>query len=214
MPYNNALWITIHSEGTKMEGFCSTGTSCSNNPYCKMYQKCKDNICHECYAETYTKMRKFLNEHLLENAEILTKRLLTPREIPYYRNEKYHRFESFGDLHNEIHLQNYILIAEANPETIFGLWTKNIWICDNIFNKMGIKKPDNLIINASSMRKNTPLVLPENCEWIFDHIFTVYTEDYINENNIEINCGNGRKCIRCLKCYRKGGVRYINEHIK
>jgi hypothetical protein len=47
--------------------------------------------------------------------------------------------------------------------------------------------------------------LPEG----FDKVFTVYTKQYVKENNIDINCG-GKKCKDCLLCY-VGDEKLIRE---
>ena len=125
MAMNGALWMTNHTG--KMTGINSIGTSCANNPHCIKRRENKDSVCSKCYAETYMKMRKSLKEHLEENADILTTRLLKEREIPVI-NAAVFRFESFGDLYNVTHLANYVLICEKNPFTRFALWTKNTYM--------------------------------------------------------------------------------------
>ena len=50
-----------------------------------------------------------------------------------------------------------------------------------------------------------------------DHVFTVYDERFIAENNVNINCG-GRSCKECIKqkkaCYFAGRDPVINEQLK
>jgi hypothetical protein len=158
------------------------------------------------------KMRKALKEKLEENAEILTTRHLETRELPF-TNAMVFRFESFGDLYNDIHLENYIAICNHNPQTRFGLWTKNIWILDSVFNTKGIKKPDNLSIVVSSPLLNKQMELDNEKYWFADHIFTVYDKKEIKEKNIDINCGS-KNCLGCQLCYHKDTERYIREKRK
>lgn len=210
MPMNGALWVTNH-EG-KMKGIHSIGTSCVNNPWCIKRRKNGDSVCSKCYAETYMKMRKSLKQRLLENADILTTRLLTDREFPFI-NDLIFRYESFGDLYNGVHLENYLQICDHNPYTNFGLWSKNTWILDEIFNKKEIPKPDNLSIVVSSPMLNKQMELDRKRYWFVDHVFTVYDKDYIEKNGVYINCGS-KNCLSCQLCYHKGTDFYIREKLK
>lgn len=210
MAMNGLLWQTTH-EG-KMKGIASIGTSCVENPFCIERRKNGDSICSKCYAETYMKMRKSLKNHLIENANILTTRLLEGREIPV-TNANIFRFESFGDLYNATHLQNYIFICERNPFTKFGLWTKNIQILEEIFNTNGIKKPDNLSIVVSSPMINKQAMFDKDKFWFIDHVFTVYDKNTIKENDIDINCGS-KNCLGCQLCYHRDTEFYIREKLK
>jgi len=210
MAMNGALWITTHTG--KMKGIDSIGTSCANNPFCIKRRENGDSVCSHCYAATYMKMRKSLQEHLEENAKVLTTRLLTGNEVPV-TNANIMRFESFGDLYNATHLANYVMICERNPYTNFGLWTKNVWVLDELFNKNGVKKPDNLSIVVSSPMMNVTLDLDMNTHWYTDHIFTVYDKKHIDDNNVNVNCGS-RSCLECQRCYRRDNEFYVREQLK
>ena len=210
MAFNGSLWQTDHSG--KMEGIRSIGTSCVDNPHCIKRRADNYSVCSKCYAETYMKMRKSLKDHLSDNAKILANTLLEGRDLPV-TNDLIYRFESFGDLYNEIHLKNYVAITNRNPYTTFGLWTKNIWLLDEVFNKEKIAKPKNISIVVSSPLLNKPLELDREKYWMVDHVFTVYDKKFIAANNIEINCG-ARNCLGCSKCYLDSDTFYINEQLK
>ena len=210
MAMNGVLWMTEHSG--KMKGINSIGTSCANNPHCMKRRENGDSICSHCYAATYMKMRKALKQHLEENAEILKTRLLQGREIPV-TNAQVMRFESFGDLYNTTHLWNYVLICKENPHTNFALWTKNTWILDELFNKLGVEKPENLSIVVSSPLVNKQMELDRENFWFVDHVFTVYDKKYIEENDVSINCGS-RNCLGCQICYHKNTEFYVREKLK
>ena len=210
MAMNGVLWMTNHDG--KMKGINSIGTSCANNPHCIKRRENGDSVCSHCYAATYMKMRKSLQEHLAENANILTSRLMNEREIPV-TNANVFRFESFGDLYNATHLANYVLICERNPYTRFALWTKNTWILDELFNKNGIKKPDNLSIVVSSPLMNKQIELDREKFWFVDHVFTVYDKKFIEENNVDVNCG-ARNCLGCQLCYNRDTDFYVREKLK
>lgn len=185
MAINGSLWETNHQG--KMKGIKSIGTSCVDNPFCLKRRQDGLSVCSKCYAVTYMKMRKTLKQHLADNAKILANTLLEEREIPV-TNDLIYRFESFGDLYNKTHLLNYITIAERNQYTKFGLWTKNIWILDEVFNRDHVSKPNNLSIVVSSPTLNVQMNLNREKYWMVDHLFTVYDKDFIKNNNIEINC--------------------------
>lgn len=210
MAMNGKLWMTEHSG--KMTGINSIGTTCATNPWCQRRRENNESVCSKCYAETYMKMRKSLKKRLEDNAEILTTRLLSNREIPV-TNAAIFRFESFGDLHNVTHLANYVLICERNPYTHFGLWSKNTWILDELFNKWKIKKPDNLSIVVSSHKLNKVMELDREKFWFVDHVFTVYDKQFIEEYNVDINCG-ARDCLSCQRCYHTNTDFYVNEKLK
>lgn len=210
MAMNGALWVTNHQG--KMKGIHSIGTSCVNNPWCIKRRKNGESVCSKCYAETYMKMRKSLKKRLNENADILTTRMLDDRELPFI-NDLIFRYESFGDLYNTVHLENYARICEHNSLTNFGLWSKNIWILDELFNKEKRDKPDNISIVVSSPMLNKEMKLDRERYWFVDHVFTVYDKQFIEDNNVDINCGS-RDCLSCQKCYHKGTDFYIREQLK
>jgi hypothetical protein len=210
MSMNGALWMTNHTG--KMEGINSIGTSCADNPFCIKRRENGDSVCAHCYAVTYMKMRPALKERLKGNFEILTTHILEGREIPV-TNSHIFRFESFGDLYNATHLENYNNICLRNPFTQFGLCTKNTWILDEVFNKKGITKPNNMSIVVSSPLLNKQLELDREKFWFVDHIFTVYDKNFIETNNVGINCG-AQSCLGCQLCYFKNEDFYINEKLK
>lgn len=210
MAMNGVLWQTTHSG--KMAGIASISTSCASNPFCERRRMNGDSVCGHCYAFTYTKMRKALRERLADNSNILSARLLTDRELPVINDEVF-RFESFGDLYNVTHLMNYLRICEKNPNTRFALYTKNIWLLDEVFNKNGVAKPINLSLVVSSPRLNKPIKLNREKFWFVDHVFTVYSKDYIASGEVNINCG-AKSCIGCQICYRTDAEYTVNEKLK
>lgn len=210
MAFNNALWQTTHSG--KMQGINSIGTSCANNPHCMARRENGESVCSKCYASTYMKMRHALKERLEENAKILTSRYLAEHEIPI-TNDKIFRFESFGDLYNTTHFENYLSICLHNPGTKFALYTKNIWIVDEVLNKKGVKKPSNLSIVISSPILNKRLELDMEKYWFVDHVFTVYGKKFIADNDVNINCG-AKSCVGCQICYHTNTDFCVSEKLK
>lgn len=199
--------VTAHRG--KMEGMASISTSCLCNKYCKEYSKNNENICSYCYANTSLRIFTGMKENCEKNTEILTSRILTPEELPVL-NYSYFRFEAFGDLINETQLINYFNICRNNKGTHFALWTKNPFIIEKVISNGG-KKPRNLQIILSSMKINQPA---DGSKWSFvDKVFTVYSDEYIEANNVQINCGS-ESCLLCRKCYCSTKNKTINERLK
>ena len=199
--------VTTHRG--KMTGMASLSTSCLCNKHCKTYSKNKENICSYCYANTSLRTFDGMQRNCERNTQILTSRILAEDELPAL-NYAYFRFEAFGDLVNETQLINYFNICRKNKGTHFALWTKNPFIIQNVISD-GNKKPRNLQIVLSSMKLNQPV---DDSNWSFvDKIFTVYTDDFIAENDIPINCG-AESCLLCKKCYHGSKQKYINERLK
>lgn len=193
----------------KMSGMASLSTSCLCNEYCKKYSKDEKNICSYCYANTSLRIFPGMQRNCERNTEILTSRILSLEELPIL-NYSYFRFEAFGDLINEAQLMNYFNICRKNKGTHFALWTKNPFIIEKVVSN-GEKKPRNLQIILSSMKINQPA---DGSKWSFvDKVFTVYSDEYIEANNVQINCGS-EPCLLCRKCYCSTKNKTINERLK
>lgn len=78
-------------------------------------------------------------------------------------------------------------------------------------------KPKNLVYIHSSNCVNMPETWILKKYSFVDHVFTVYSKDYIAAHGIKINCG-GRACKDCIaagkKCYFRDGNKEINESLK
>ena len=199
----NINHLTMEMYG-KMEFFGSFNAL--NDNFCKKMRKIKGSICQNCYSEKFMKFRPMAKNKFAKNSEVISKELLVINDFPRI-NMIYFRFNAFGELINSIHFLNLCTFAKANPKVTFVLWTKRMKIVD-----MNIKeKPDNMIIIYSSLKMNIINVKkPKNA----DKVFTVYTEEFAKEHNININCG-GKKCINCLNCYvDDNGIIFINELIR
>lgn len=203
------MHYTLNHTG-KMSGMQSLSTSCLCNKNCLNRVENVNLVCSHCYAQRQMKMYKNLEKCLKKNTEILTTRLLTDEEIPLI-NAVFFRFESFGDLNNEIQVVNYFRICKRNKHVKFALWTKNLWIIAETINN-GENKPRNLqVIYSSPYLDKCDNKL--NKYPFIDKIFTVYTKEHIKANNIEINCG-AKRCLSCHKCYVKNKEIFINEKCK
>ena len=217
MKKKSSINITKHSG--KMDGIPSISTSCILNARCQKRVGCNKSVCHNCFAHSYMKFRKELREALERNFHILTERLLTKKEIEDLNiNSSFFRLEAFGDLNNNIQLINYINICRYYRNTRFALWTKNVDILLSVFSQKKYRKPRNLSLIISSPLLNVAFqksfVEKVNKVVRVDVVFTVYSKDFVEKNNITINCG-AKHCLSCLQCYKgyKETI-YINEQLK
>ena len=195
--------ITNEMEG-KMEGMHSLNTSAEINPFCQAMRQCPGSVCHSCYSKSRERRWHYAHEAWVNNYYVLSENVLKDRELPIINNQLF-RFDAHGDLVNRVHYKNQASIAEANPKTMFTLWSKNL----AIINRGGIIKLHNLIHVFSTYKLNelNP-ILPKG----FDKVFTVFRRPFVRENNVEINCE--KKCITCGKCYERNNIVKINELIK
>lgn len=209
------IHVTMHSNGTKMAGIQSISTTSLVNPICQKRKEMCGGVCAHCYAASLCKMRTSLNQHLAENYEKLTSRLLTPKEaaaVPV--TSLIARIESFGDVANVTQARNYIRIIRAHKWIRFGIWSKNWGIWHAAFKQEG--KPRNCTYVHSSMYLNNSTgVYPQMRKYV-DHVFTVWNKELypqVIEKNPASECA-GLSCAQCQKCYKKGGSYYINERLR
>lgn len=194
--------ITKHTG--KMNGFESISTNNLSNPYCKLMSSIKTTICYKCYANKLCNLRPSLADKLEQNSKELSEKVLDVKDLPIV-NRLYFRFNSFGELINRTHLTNLVNICKVNPRTMFTLWTKRISIVKDL------EKPKNLLlIYSNPIVDNVPNI--NNLPNVFDKVFSVYTKEFVNEYELEINCQ--KRCLNCLKCYTKNKIKYISELIK
>lgn len=207
----SAVLVSDYMSG-KMENIPSISTSCLVNPRClkRMANGCS--ICHECFAADGLSYKKGLRENYVQNYEILNSKILSLDELPVFKDSvEIVRIESFGDVGSETQCYNYINLCNLNPHVQFAMWTKNPDLWEAAINDLG--KPENLICILSSERINIITDVYKKYKW-FDHVFTVYDDDYINANNIDINCG-ARSCDTCRRCYIKDNKDFfVNEKLK
>lgn len=188
-----------------MDFIPSINTSTLKNKFCDSMRLSSDKslICTNCYAANYEKMRPSLVEALERNNDLF-ERILLESELPRL-NHAIARFDSFGEVHNEVHVLNYFNIARKNPETVFGFWTKRKDLIKKVL-KM-VSKPSNVILIHSSNKKNKVDRLPAG----YDKVFTAHKKSNLKPS-ITINCS--KSCNDCRLCYSHNDVVYINEIMK
>lgn len=203
----SGLHFTTNHSG-KMAGMVSISTSVTTNERCAKNAQIEGSVCQKCFAAKQMKVFTSMEKPMVENQRILTSEILPAEKLPTINN-LYFRFEAFGDLNNATQVKNYFNICYKNPRVKFALWTKNPdYIAEAIAD--GYTKPDNLNIVLSSLFLNKER---KNIFPFVDKVFTVYTPDHIEAENIDINCG-AKNCFDCGLCYEKNGVGVINEKLK
>ena len=202
--------IHISTLTGKLENFHAISVNTITNEFCnKMHKaKKKDSICTYCYSWALLQgYRKNVATALERNSRLLSSRLLSiDDELPFI-NDAYFRFDAHGELINHIHLLNYINIARKNHGCNFALWTKRKDLINRYF-KLGLTKPDNLILIYSNPRVSSIMSKPPK---YFDRTFNNVLE---HEEMERQNC-TGQQCKDCLLCYTpNNGVTTIVEKVK
>jgi hypothetical protein len=178
--------------------------SSANPPSCLERAAKKQGPCGDCYDLLMKRRYKNLNPAHARNSDAMVNVPLPSAALPRV-NASFFRLNAGGELWNVTHAINMLRIARHNPYTNFALWTHEPKLVIEAIKKEG--KPDNITLIYSSQNYNKRDKLPR----FFDKTFTVFTKDFINSNDVDINCG-ARKCFDCLKCYDpRNKTTHINE---
>ena len=195
--------IKISTMTGKLKGISAINTNTLTNEFCqKMHSSSPQCICTDCYSFAMLQgSRKNCQPAWQLNSDILSSDLLG-YPLPQF-NSLYVRFDGHGELINETHFINYLLIAEHNPKTTFTLFTKRHKLVKRVLETR--EKPQNLILVYSN-----PIVdrITEKKPRYFSKVFNTTTEKSTRDN-----C-TGRKCTECLACYRFDGNSVLIEQKK
>jgi len=197
----------------KMAGMPAITSSMLCNENCQKLSGIKGSVCEKCYTKKYLSCRPSVEKCYEDNTKLLSESIIPIKQLPFI-NAAMCRFETFGDIVNATHLQNYINLVKKNNHCKFCLFTKNYTVVFNYFKSH--KQPKNLSIVISSLFLNEPFNVTEitDLELINLKIFTVYTKTYAHKNGVVINCGKTR-CIDCQRCYKKNKTPiYVSELLK
>lgn len=144
------LW-TQHpmSKGGKMSGMWSWGnTSPLSNNFCM--HSCS--FTNHCYAKRYCMIRPTVNKAYTRNYEILSKPM--KESLLSWAPLGSHRIQAFGELINDNHWRNCVLLATLNQHAKFTIWTKR-W---DIIEKSTWRIPENLQVIASGAYLSNDLI--------------------------------------------------------
>ena len=200
--------IKVSKMNGKLEELQAISTNTRSNQFCIDMKKVKkDNwICSECYSwETLNiGVYKQLEPALQHNSDILAFAPLEPEQMPKFkRKTRFVRLSAHGDLINDLHLENLIVIVNANSDISFGLWSKRADIVKRYFSNNPIPKNLQLVYSNPVVNKimNKP---PAPFHRTFNN---VSHKGYLE------NC-TGQKCKDCLLCYTNSKVNVIVEKVK
>ena len=166
-------------------------------------------------------VKRLLIDPFYENYDSYLEEYVVPEVIAFYIASSFYRnamWEATFKQHFNSAFDTFNLICKNYKNTRFALWTKNVDILISVFSQKKYRKPRNLSLIISSPLLNVafPVSFIEKINAIvcIDVVFTVYTKDFVEKNNITINCG-AKHCLSCLQCYKghKETI-YINEQLK
>lgn len=181
-------YIKISVGNGKMQGLSSINTNTMTNLFCLHQCSFKDN----CYSKKQIKRWKSNGISWQENSDKLSQSIIDHDLLPRFFNQRVIRFNSHGELINEIHLENLNNIVKKNHDVFFGLWTKQFKLIKEFYSKN--EKPKNINIIFSNSKFNAPM---KKIPLYFDKTFNVITKD----SDIKPNCIG--KCKDCMICYTK-----------
>lgn len=196
-----------------MSGIPAVTSSMLCNESCQAFMNIKGSVCEKCYTKKYLSARPNSEKCYRENTDLLSSSLIPIKQLPFI-NAALCRLESFGDITNTTHLQNYINLIRKNNHCMFSLFTKNYTVVFNYFKEH--KQPRNLSLVISSLMLNTPFDITTISQLPLTNvkIFTVYTKKYADKNGIPVTCGKNR-CIDCQRCYKRNKAPiYVSELLK
>ena len=196
----------------KMTGMPAITSSMLCNEHCQKLSNIIGTVCEKCYTMKYLKSRPAVEKCYAENTELLTSSVIPIKQLPFI-NATMCRLETFGDIVNATHLQNYINLIKKNNHCMFALFTKNYTVVFDYFKTH--KQPKNLSLVISSLLLDEPFGLEFLPEYLTNvKIFTVYSKPFAKGNNVTINCGKNR-CVDCRRCYTKNkNPIFISELLK
>lgn len=210
----SVVWVT-HLTG-KLEMIPGITTHCGLNSLCVERMKNGSLICNKCFAEKTLARYDAADEHAALNTLLLAFHRVPADLTPLFINCIKARIEPFGDAQNAQQVENMFTIADANPQTFFGYWTKNPGYIAQVLKTR--QRPANVsfiysdpYLNGGDAQPDADLI--RRVFPFIDHRFTVYTPDYIDAHDTTINCG-ARCCGTCGACYTCGGSFEIHEKQK
>lgn len=186
----------------KLKDIDAINTNTLTNEFCQKMQK-TDSICKKCYSQKMLEgIRKNCAPAWQRNSDELSGGMIPPHMLPSIYTDVF-RFNGHGELINDIHFQNIIMIARKNPNTFFVLWTKRKAIVNRVLKTWVL--PKNLSLIFSNPKIDKPMKsVPRHFDKVFNNVSK--GSDY------KINCH--QKCRDCMLCYTRNDVTQILEEVK
>jgi hypothetical protein len=184
--------VHVSKMSGKLKGFQAVNLNPLVNEFCQRMATMEGTICSKCYSQKMLKTFRASCVEQFTNNSVTMASPLADWQIPRFMPGSYIRFLSHGELENRQQAENFCLIAQANPESNFSIWTKRPVL-------LPAEVPDNLIVIQSSLMLNSQAVQAKGV----DFTFTVFeSEDSFPKNTVHIKCA-GQSCTECMYCYRR-----------
>ena len=180
----------------KLKGFKAINVNPLTSVFCQKMHQVGGTICRQCYS---TKMLKTFRQSC---AAVFTQNAVTLKEplddwqIPRFMPGEAVRFLAHGDLDTAQQLRGLYQIANANPKTVFSMWTKRKDLVFQLLNE----KPKNL----RNIQSSIFLDIIDERRAGFDAVFTVFSSaaEMPRVQDGVVMC-NGKHCLPCMYCYTK-----------
>ena len=174
---------------------CITGSKLS---------KVKGSVCHGCYAlkgnyrYPNVKAPREHNLALLDNLPVWTMAMI--KAIANSKHGGFFRWHDSGDVQSLEHLRAIMVIANALPDILFWLPSKEAGIVKQAANRWAI--PSNLIIRISAPMVDQKPTLPESLKGLNNVCTsTVHTDQPFGQECIAYQ--QGGKCLSCRACWNR-----------
>ena len=169
----------------KMAGMSAITSSMLCNEYCEKLRSIPGTVCGKCYTLKYLQSRPSVDKCYRENTELLTKSVIPIHQLPFI-NAAMCRLETFGDIVNATHLQNYINLRKKNSHCMFSLFTKNYTVVFQYFKTH--KQPKNLSIVISSLFLNEPFDISKVKDLGLTNLKIFTFVSFISERKLTSKC--------------------------
>ena len=100
-----------------MTGMPAITSSMLCNENCQKLMQIKGSVCEKCYTKKYLSSRPSVDICYRENSDLLSSSIIPKNQLPFV-NAAYCRLETFGDIINATHLQNYVNLVKKNNHCI------------------------------------------------------------------------------------------------
>ena len=161
----------------------------------------KGSICSECYAnkgfyKMYAKQIVPAQDFRLES---INNPEWVPAMVKLIGNKPFFRWHDSGDLQGLNHLNKIVAIAEALPNTLFWLPTREYGIIKAFASLRSI--PENLIIRLSAMYFDKPVTIPKSLQGVKNILIANVHKNEEPQGFVCNAPANNGECGSCRACW-------------
>lgn len=160
--------------------------------------KVEGSICSTCYANkgNYARYAKTIKPAQFKRLESLNNPDWVPAMIKLIGSSTHFRWHSSGDIQNLGHLEKIAAIAEALPDTLFWLPTREYAIVKAFITKHG-KLPQNLTVRLSALFVDQPVKIPASLAKVSG---IVVSNVHAKAAAVGIECAAPKQNGECREC--------------